>query len=200
FALEESCRQLADWQQQGFNLVMAVNISAIQLSQLDFLKDVSEITKKYGVSSSSLDLELTESLLLKETEKTILMVKAVKQLGVKLSIDDFGTGYSSLSYLKRLNADQLKIDRSFIKDIPYDQDSISITRAIIHMSHDLGLKLVAEGVENKKQYELLQALGCDFCQGYYFSRPVDPDTFYKLLKDNGKRNSKADNLVAFKSS
>ncbi|NNJ92037.1 MAG: EAL domain-containing protein [Gammaproteobacteria bacterium] len=200
FALEESCRQLADWQQQGFILNMAVNISAIQLSQLDFLKDVSEITKKYGVSSSSLDLELTESLLLKETEKTILMVKAVKQLGVKLSIDDFGTGYSSLSYLKRLNADQLKIDRSFIKDIPYDQDSISITRAIIHMSHDLGLKLVAEGVENKKQYELLQALGCDFCQGYYFSRPVDPDTFYKLLKDNGKRNSKADNLVAFKSS
>ncbi len=200
FALDESCRQLASWQKQGFELNMAVNISAIQLSQLDFLKEISEITRKHGVSTASLDLELTESLLLKDTEKTLLMVKAVKQMGVKLSIDDFGTGYSSLSYLKRLNADQLKIDRSFIKDIPYDQDSISITRAIIHMSHDLGLKIVAEGVENNKQYDLLEAMGCDFSQGYYFSRPVDPDTFYKLLKENGNRNRKAGNLVNFKPS
>lgn len=200
YALEESCRQLAEWQKQGFELKMAVNISALQLSQLEFLKEVSEITRQHDLSASSLDLELTESLLLKETEKTMLMVKAVKQLGVQLSIDDFGTGYSSLSYLKRLNADHLKIDRSFIKDIPYDQDSISITRAIIHMAHDLGLKIVAEGVENKKQYELLEQMGCDFSQGYYYSRPVDPDTFYKLLKDNGRRNTKTNNLVAFKPS
>ena len=200
FALEESCRQLAEWQKHGFELNMAVNISALQLSQLEFLKDVSETTSQYGVSLSYLDLELTESLLLKETEKTMLMIKAVKQLGVKLSIDDFGTGYSSLSYLKRLNADHLKIDRSFIKDIPYDQDSISITRAIIHMAHDLNMKIVAEGVENKKQYELLEEMGCDFSQGYYYSRPVDPDTFYKLLKDNGKRSKKSNNLVAFKPS
>jgi len=199
-ALEESCRQLAEWQNKGFKLNIAVNISTIQLSQLDFFKDIAEITKKHGISSSCLDLELTESLLLKETEKTMLMVKAVKQLGVKLSIDDFGTGYSSLSYLKRLNADQLKIDRSFIKDMPYDQDSIAITRAIIHMSHDLGLKIVAEGVENNKQHELLKTMGCDFSQGYYFSRPVDPHTFYKLLKDNGQRNTKTDNLVPFKPS
>jgi len=198
FALEESCRQLSEWQKQGFELNMAVNISTLQLSQLELLKDISDITSQYGIPASCLDLELTESLLLSDTEKTMLMVKAVKQLGVKLSIDDFGTGYSSLNYLKRLNADHLKIDRSFIKDIPFDQDSISITRAIIHMSHDLGLKIVAEGVENKKQYELLEEMGCDFSQGYYYSRPVDPDTFYKLLKDNGKRNSKNNNLVAFK--
>ena len=194
-ALEHSCIQLSKWREQGYDLTMSVNISALQLSQLDLVKDITEATNKAGIPVSLLDLELTESILLNDAEKTVLMVKAVKQLGVKLSIDDFGTGYSSLSYLKKLNADKIKIDRSFIEDLPYDKDSISIARAIIHMSHELGLKVVAEGIENSKQNALLADMGCDFSQGYFFSRPVDADNFNKLLKEHGVRHKNKTNLI-----
>jgi EAL domain-containing protein (putative c-di-GMP-specific phosphodiesterase class I) len=200
FALGEACKQLAEWRNEGFELSMAVNISAMQLSQLDLLKDISRITESTGIPPSSLDLELTETLLMQDIEKSMLMVKAVKQLGVKLSIDDFGTGYSSLSYLKKLNADSLKIDRSFIKDMPHDQDSIAITRAIIHMSKGLGLKIVAEGIENSKQHDLLKEMGCDYSQGYFFSRPVDAKTFLKLLKENGVPYKPVNHLVRFPTS
>ena len=197
-ALEKSCEQLSKWRKQGYELSMSVNISALQLSKLDLVKDITEAAQKFDIPLSLIDLELTESILLNDAEKTILMVKAVKQLGVQLSIDDFGTGYSSLSYLKKLNADKIKIDRSFIEDLPYDKDSVSITRAIIHMSHELGLKVVAEGIENSKQNELLADMGCDTSQGYFFSRPVDADNFSVLLKEHGIRHKT--NLVSLKTS
>lgn len=181
-ALSQACKQLAAWRNAGHELSMAVNVSVAQLSTLELLTDVGKLTSEYKIPVSAIDLELTESLLLQDTEKMVLMVTTIKEFGVKLSIDDFGTGYSSLSYLKRLNADKLKIDRSFIRDLPEDADSISITRAIIHMAHDLGLSIVAEGIETEAQHNLLQEMGCDISQGYYFSKPVDADTFTSLLE------------------
>ena len=109
------------------------------------------------------------------------MVKLLKEIGIKLAIDDFGTGYSSLSYLKRLNADKLKIDRSFVKDLPDDKDSIAIISAIIHMSHDLGLGIVAEGVENAVQAKLLKDMGCDTIQGYFYGHPMKAEDFTRIL-------------------
>jgi len=182
WVLEEACRQLAVWRNAGCaDLRMAVNLSALQLGQGSLLTDVREKVLSAGIPFSSLELELTESVLLQDIDQSLEMVSSLKGLGVKLAIDDFGTGYSSLSYLKRLNVDKLKIDRSFVKDLPNDQDSIAITRAIIHMSHDLGLHIVAEGVEHSEQADMLTSMGCDIIQGYFYGHPVAAEEFGNWL-------------------
>ncbi len=161
---------------------MAINLSALQLRQLDLVQYLHEAINAANIPASSIELELTESILLQDTDGSMKKVSELKQLGVHLSIDDFGTGYSSLSYLKSLNVNKLKIDRSFVKDLPEDMDDRAIVRAIIHMAHDLGLTVVAEGVETSQQAELLTELGCDIFQGYYFCRPVKADKITSLMK------------------
>ena len=122
----------------------------------------------------SLSIELTESVMMENAEATIRTLQQLKDLGIKISIDDFGTGYSSLSYLKRLPIDTLKIDQSFVRDIPADSDGAAIAILIISMAHNLGLKVVAEGVETGEDAAMLRDMGCDEAQGYFFARPLDP--------------------------
>jgi diguanylate cyclase (GGDEF)-like protein/PAS domain S-box-containing protein len=172
WVLEEACRQLACWQRQGRNLSMAVNLSGLQIVQPDFAQQVAAILQRTGVDSSALTLEITESVLMRDAEETMEVLRALKQLGVQLSVDDFGTGYSSLSYLKRFPVDVLKIDRSFVDGLADDPDDVAIVQAILALAASLGMSVVAEGVETRAQLEVLKGLGCTRAQGFAFSRPV----------------------------
>jgi diguanylate cyclase (GGDEF)-like protein/PAS domain S-box-containing protein len=183
--LKEACQQLAYWHKNGHTkLSMAINLSAVELRQVDLKDAIQQAIDSTSIPPDKLELELTESVLLQDTGKSLEMVRLLKELGVTLAIDDFGTGYSSLSYLKRLNADRLKIDRGFINDLPDDKDSVTITRAIIHMAHELGITVVAEGVEKIEQAEILGSMGCNIAQGYFYSEPKDAEAFTQLLAQN----------------
>jgi EAL domain-containing protein (putative c-di-GMP-specific phosphodiesterase class I) len=142
---------------------------------------VESILAATGFDAGSLELELTESMIMQNTETTRAHLLAVNEMGVRLSVDDFGTGYSSLGYLKRFPIDTLKIDKSFVRDVTTDGDDAAIVTAIIAMAHQLRLRVVAEGVENEGQLEFLQRYGCDEMQGYLFSRPVPAEAFADIL-------------------
>jgi len=172
WVLREACRQIAAWQAAGRDPVaIAINISARQFADRNLGEVIKRVLDEYGADPRYLELELTESLLMVNTEEAVRALEYLKSLGLRLSIDDFGTGYSSLSYLKRFPIDALKIDRSFIDQITTDVDDATITRAVIGMAHNLGLKVVAEGVETQEQLTFLSANGCDEAQGYFFARP-----------------------------
>jgi EAL domain-containing protein (putative c-di-GMP-specific phosphodiesterase class I) len=153
-------------------LVVAVNLSAVQFKRGNVEQSVISALEDSGVDPSLIELELTESILIHNSEGTLAAVRNLRQLGVGLSIDDFGTGYSSLSYLKRFNVNKLKIDQSFVRDLATDPEDAAIVRAIIQMAHGLGLTTIAEGVETEEALARLQALGCDEVQGYLFARPM----------------------------
>ncbi|NOQ15552.1 MAG: EAL domain-containing protein [Methyloprofundus sp.] len=183
WVLQEACRQNKAWQDQGLIAVqVAVNLSAVQFRQHNLLEIVKEALSKSGLKPCFLELELTEGLLMDCSEFNITLLREFRQLGVELSIDDFGTGYSSLSYLKRFPINKLKIDRSFCMDLPKDRDNASITSAIISLGHDLGLCVIAEGVEKIAQFNFLQAQQCDEIQGYLFSQPLPADEMQALLR------------------
>lgn len=178
WVLTEVCGQIGRWMDTGRMCVpVAVNLSARQFRQTDLTARITEILDRSGISSELLELELTESTLVENADETIQALWALKGLGIRLSIDDFGTGYSSLSYLKRFPIDALKVDQSFVRDIPDSMDDMAITKAIISMGRSLDLKLVAEGVETLEQVEFLRANGCRIVQGYYFSKPVSATDF-----------------------
>jgi len=143
---------------------------------------VRHILREAGVPAGSLDLEITESIIIHRSEEVIARFQALDDMGVRISIDDFGTGYSSLSYLKRLAIHQLKIDQSFVRDISSDPDDAAIVSAIIAIAHSLGLEVVAEGVETAELLAFLKSLGCDAAQGYYFSKPLPGEEFTQLLR------------------
>lgn len=172
WVLETACKQAQKWHQAGFaSLRMAVNISACQFKQADFIDRIDRILQTTGFDPQYLEVELTESIVMERSEATLLILTDIKVRGIKLAIDDFGTGYSMLSYLKHFPIDRIKIDRSFVRDITTDSDDAAITEAIVGMAHSLKLKVVAEGVETKEQLEFLRRCGCEEVQGYYFSRP-----------------------------
>jgi diguanylate cyclase (GGDEF)-like protein/PAS domain S-box-containing protein len=172
WTLRSACAQLAAWDQAGLPpLTLAVNLSARQFRQPFLARFVAEILAEAGIAPQRLELELTESLLLEDTEATRNVLAALAELGVRVAMDDFGTGHSSLSYLKRFSIDTLKIDRSFVSELPDDAEDAAIATAIIAMGHSLNMKVVAEGVETAAQAEFLQARGCDEVQGYLVSRP-----------------------------
>lgn len=182
WVLTEACRQNKAWQDQGLVTVpVAVNLSAVQFRQHNLLEIVQETLFETGLKARFLELELTEGLLMDCSEYNVTLLREFRQLGVHLSIDDFGTGYSSLSYLKRFPINKLKIDRSFSMDLPKDRNNAAITSAIISLGHDLGMCVIAEGVEDEKQFNFLQAHQCDEIQGYLFSKPVPPEEMEKLL-------------------
>ncbi len=158
-------------------LTMAVNLSAVQFKRGNLGRTVTRAIDAAGIDPSWLELELTESILIQDTESVLATVKTLKSLGVQLSIDDFGTGYSSLSYLKRFNVDKLKIDQSFVRDIAHDPNDAAIVNAIVQMAHSLNLRTIAEGVEEEQMLHHLRAYNCDEAQGYYFARPMPAADF-----------------------
>ncbi len=182
WVLRTACLQNKAWQNQGLPPVcMAVNLSARQLRQSTLIYTVAQILQETGLEPCHLELELTETMLMQNAETAIITLKALDAMGIDISIDDFGTGYSSLGYLKRLPISTLKIDRSFVNDIPTDHDDAAITMAIIAMAHNLGIRVVAEGVETAEQRAFLIEHHCDAMQGYYFSRPLPADEAARLL-------------------
>jgi EAL domain-containing protein (putative c-di-GMP-specific phosphodiesterase class I) len=178
-----ACRQLAEWRhdERTRQLTVAVNISGRQARHPDFVDHVTRILAQTGAEPALLKLELTESMLLGCVNEMILKMKALSQLGVRFALDDFGTGYSSLSYLERLPIAQIKIDRSFVSDMLVTSNAATITRAIITLGRNLGLEIVAEGVESEEQRLALMESGCDRFQGYLFSAPIPADGIERWL-------------------
>jgi diguanylate cyclase (GGDEF)-like protein/PAS domain S-box-containing protein len=182
WVLREACKQAQAWRATGLPLTaMAVNISAMEFRDDHFLEGVFEILDETGYDPSCLELEMTESVLMKRAETAEVILPALKAKGVRVAVDDFGTGYSSLSYLRKFPIDSLKIDQSFVRQITTSPDETSIVTAIISMAQSLKLRVVAEGVETQAELLFLQAHNCEEAQGYYFSRPVPADQFAKLL-------------------
>ncbi len=176
WVLETACRQLLAWSAQAETAqwTMSINVSALQFSQPDFVTHVATALQRSAANPHQFKLELTESMLVRDVQDVIAKMKQIKALGVKFSLDDFGTGYSSLSYLKRLPLNQLKIDKSFVRDLLSDPNDAAIARAIVALGHSLGLQVIAEGVETAGQRDFLASIGCDAFQGYFFGRPVMP--------------------------
>jgi diguanylate cyclase (GGDEF)-like protein/PAS domain S-box-containing protein len=183
WVLETACAQLKRWEANPVTaaLRLSVNVSARQFHQPDFIQQVTSLVRHSGIDPTRLKLELTESVVLDNVADTIEKMHALRAIGVCFSMDDFGTGYSSLSYLKRLPLDELKIDQSFVRDIVTDPSDAVIVQTIIGMARNLGLEVIAEGVETEEQRSFLSRHGCDTCQGYLFSRPVPLPDFEALL-------------------
>jgi predicted signal transduction protein with EAL and GGDEF domain len=181
WVLNETCRQGKIWLDAGHRLTLAVNVSAHQMRHQDIPAMVDNALKKSGYKAEHLELELTESALMDREEELVKVLHILRARGIRLAIDDFGTGYSSLSYLKRFPIDVLKIDKSFVDDIPFEQDDMAIVTAIIAMGNALGFQVLAEGTERQEQVDFLAQRGCTMYQGYIKSQPVPAAEFEKLL-------------------
>lgn len=189
WVLETACMQLKEWHRAGFSdLRVAINISCRQFYDSDLTEVLQNTLDRVEIRAESIELEVTESLLMENTPGIASTLQRLKDMGVTLSIDDFGTGYSSLSYLKRFPFNILKIDRSFVRDIDMDPEDLTLTRAIIAMAHALNLKVIAEGVENQRQLELLTDDQCDLVQGYLFSKPLNSPELLEFLNSHTVMN------------
>lgn len=188
WVLRTACAQNRSWQQAGLvTIPVAVNLSPYQINQ-DLVALVTQVLADTGLEAACLELEITENVVMKDAEKIVAMLNALKALGLHISVDDFGTGYSSLSYLKRFPVDALKIDQSFVRDIAFDSDSAAIVKAIISLAHILNLRVIAEGVETEQQCRFLRENDCDEVQGYYFGRPMSAQDFGKRLMFESKKS------------
>jgi EAL domain-containing protein (putative c-di-GMP-specific phosphodiesterase class I) len=185
WVMQEASAQLAIWHANGNckqgNFRLAVNVSTRQFRQQHFVEHVLDTLNKFNVPPECIELEITESLLMDDLSEVVYKMMALRSHGIRISIDDFGTGYSSLSYLTQLPIDQLKIDKSFIRDLVSDSNDIVVVETIISMANHLGLNVIAEGVENGEQLQFLNGMGCNLYQGYYFSRPIGADEFSILM-------------------
>jgi diguanylate cyclase len=178
WVLRAACRQLGEWQARGMGgMDMAVNVSAVEFSRPGFVARVREVLADTGMDPHRLELEITETALMQSLPELVARLGDISAMGVRLALDDFGTGYSSLGYLKRLPLHRVKIDRSFVNDLPGDKEGAAIVRATLSMAHALGLQVVAEGVELSEQHDFLRAAGCDHIQGWLVSRPMAPAAF-----------------------
>ncbi len=182
WVLETACRQCLAWEKSGLpRIQMAVNLSVEQMIKPGLAQKLSRIIRRTGLTPNRVELELTESMLMRNVDDGVRILQDLKRLGIRLAVDDFGTGYSSLTYLKRFPIDTLKIDRTFMRDIMVDPDDRSITTAILLMAHSLRLEVVAEGVESQEQLKFLRERNCDLAQGYLFSPPVPTQEATDLL-------------------
>lgn len=194
WVLRTACAQAVAWHAIGHtSLSMAVNMSAKQFQQQDVPSIVRQVLQDSGLPPQSLELELTETTLMHDTEAAVEAMRQIKSLGVRLALDDFGTGYSSLSYLKRFPIDVIKIDKSFTNEVTSDEDAASITRAIIAMARSMNMTTVGEGVETAEQFKLLSALGCDVMQGYHICRPLSADKILARLNEGRGNAERANN-------
>jgi diguanylate cyclase (GGDEF)-like protein len=183
WVLAEACRQACAWQAAGLQKIcMSVNMSAIDFRQRGFVDGIEQILEQTGLEPHLLELEITEGVLMQNIETTVTALTRLKTMGIRLAIDDFGTGYSSLSYLRRFPIDVLKIDQSFIRGLSNDSNDAALVSAIISLGRSLNLTIIAEGVETLEQLDFLKAHQCEEGQGYYFSKPVEPDAFARYLE------------------
>lgn len=189
WVLRTACQQAKHWYRNGHAMLMAVNISARQFQHPDFVSLVKDILHESKLEPHHLELEITESVVMHDIDKTIAILNALRELGINLSIDDFGTGYSSLNYLKRFPIQKLKVDQSFVRNMTLHSNDAALTKSIIGLGQSLSLRVIAEGVETQSQLEMLQHFGCDEVQGYLFSKPVSSLEIDKLLKKMNSRNS-----------
>jgi EAL domain-containing protein (putative c-di-GMP-specific phosphodiesterase class I) len=185
WVIDEACQQTQLWHQAGFrDLTVSVNVSAMQLNRLDLQQVVAGALDRSGLAPEYLEIELTETSILRAEHVVSDILKEIKKLGVKVAMDDFGTGYSSLSYLRKLPIDKLKVDQSFVRDIINLKDTSAIISAIVRLAHSLNLHVTAEGVDNMAQYEFLRREGCDFIQGFLYSAPVCVEDITQMLKSS----------------
>ena len=192
WVIEEACRQMQQWSDEGVRMRVAVNLSVHQLREADLVARIDKALNKHHVEASQLLCEITESVAMEDIVATQRAFEGLSRIGVFLSIDDFGTGYSSLSYLRQLPARQLKIDRSFVCDIEGNADARAIVSAVVHLAHDLGLRVVAEGVETQGQRDILLGLDCDELQGFLFARPMPADALLAWAEGLDKPSDGAD--------
>jgi diguanylate cyclase (GGDEF)-like protein/PAS domain S-box-containing protein len=189
WVLRTACEQIMEWQEAGFDVPkLAVNLSARQFKDVNMLDGICRIVDETGVDPELIELELTESILMDDIERTLAVLNEARKMGFRLSIDDFGTGYSSLSYLKQFPVNNLKIDQSFIKNLPHNLEDAQITRTIVSMANNLGLGVIAEGVENEAQRAFLQEVGCHKVQGYMYSHPVSSDVLAHDFLDSDQES------------
>jgi diguanylate cyclase (GGDEF)-like protein len=190
WVLEQACPARNHWQTRPHtrDLTMSINVSAYQLMSPDYVATVAAVLSGTDTDPEFVTLEVTESVFVQDSERALVVLGELKHLGVRLALDDFGTGYSSLNYLKRFPIDVVKIDQGFVADLEQDRASHAIVVKVVELAHLLGMTVVAEGVETAEQYKELASLGCDFCQGYYFARPMCADDFDNLL-DRGAGGS-----------
>jgi diguanylate cyclase (GGDEF)-like protein len=172
WVIDEACKQVRRWRDEGLRMRVAINLSVYQLRQADLADRITEALQRHNINPKLLTCEITESVAMEDAVETMKVFDSLAQIGVHISIDDFGTGYSSLSYLRKLPAEELKIDRSFVQDLGTSEDAERVVDAVIKLAQALQLKVVAEGVETEQQYAILRALGCDELQGYLFAKPM----------------------------
>lgn len=190
WVLRRACEQMAQWEREGVAPInLAVNLSARQFRQQDLIETIAKTLADTGLAPERLEIELTESMRVENIEEVVRIMARIGAMGVSIAIDDFGTGHSSLSYLKRFDIDTLKVDRSFVRDTPHDADDKAITIAVIALAHGLGLRAVAEGVENDEQADFLRAQGCDEIQGYLLSRPQAPEAMGAWLRQHQRHRA-----------
>jgi EAL domain-containing protein (putative c-di-GMP-specific phosphodiesterase class I) len=182
FVLRTALAQCKRWEHEGHALSVAVNLSARSLLDSDLVGDIARALSESGVDPSKLVLEITETSVMSDAEYAMRVLNRLSSMGVTLAIDDFGTGYSSLSYLKRLPVNEVKIDKSFVLNMHDDENDAVIVRSIIDLGRNLGLRIVAEGVETKSAWDALRAIGCDIAQGYFVSRPLPAEQFKTWLE------------------
>jgi EAL domain-containing protein (putative c-di-GMP-specific phosphodiesterase class I) len=175
WVLREACACCANWGRDGLDIGVAVNVSAVQLEHEQFVQDVADALTESGIDPGSLTIEITETALMRDADKTAGLLRRIKELGVRLSIDDFGTGYSSLAYLQRFPVDELKIDRSFISQIESTTQRDALIRTFVQLGRSLKIETIAEGIEDQAQLSRLQAERCDVGQGFLFARPMEAD-------------------------
>jgi len=182
WVLHRACQQAVEWQKAGYAPIrIAVNVSALQFGQANFVATVAVALAATGLDAKYLELEITESLVMRDVEQSARRMSELRSLGVRIAIDDFGTGYSSLSYLRRLPADTLKIDQSFLRDIEVGFGRSQLFETIVMLAHNMGLEVTAEGVENVEQLELVRQARCDLVQGHLFGGPLDASSVEVLL-------------------
>jgi diguanylate cyclase (GGDEF)-like protein len=188
WVFRNACVEYVKWRKAGYVIPnISINVSSIQFNQKNLPDTFKGIADEFEISPSCIEVEITERYIMEHTDKKMAVLNALRAAGFKISVDDFGTGYSSMAYLKTLPLDIIKVDRSFIKDIPQDDSDVQITKAILALSHSLGYTVIAEGVETEEQLEVLQGLSCDVVQGYYFSKPLPADELLQYLITNWKQ-------------
>jgi len=186
WTLREVCARAKAWKEAGLpRMPIAVNLSASQFNQEELVAQLAEILKSTGIDADILELEITESMVMKDPDQAVKLMHKLRGMGVRLTIDDFGTGYSSLGYLKRFPINSLKVDRSFVRDLPHSRDDIAITRAVIAMAHSLQMNVIAEGVELKEQLDTLRNEGCDEFQGYICRPPLAEEDLLHFIRESG---------------
>ena len=176
YIFEDACKQYMYWQELGIDIdLIAINISSVQLRQVNAFSEFKKIIEETGIDAKHIEIELTERYIMEYTTENLTILDDLRDLGCRISIDDFGTGYSSMSYLRSLSIDTIKIDKSFIIDLPYNKHDVEVSKAIIVLSQSLGYKVIAEGIETEEQENFLKRYHCDMGQGYYFAKPMTSD-------------------------